>query len=557
MRYIILLFIVLSGIKLWSQEKKEDKKWDVSNPGGPFKEVEFTVNEGTWMNLDLSPDGKEIVFDLLGDVYTMPAAGGHAKVLRGGLAFEVQPRFSPDGKKILFTSDAGGGDNIWVMDRDGSNARQVTKENFRLLNNATWAPDGEYIVARKHFTSTRSLGAGEMWLYHVSGGGGLQLTARKNDQQDVNEPVISPDGRYVYYSEDMYPGGFFQYNKDPNNEIFVIKRFDREKGTIETVTGGPGSAMRPELSHNGKLLSFVRRVRTKSVLFLRDLESGDEWPVYDQLSKDQQEAWSIFGLYTNYSWTPDDKQIVIWSGGKIIKVDIGAFNKAEPIPFTCNVKQRIYDAVRFRQNLNTDKFTVNVIRQAITSPDGKWLVFNAVGYLWKKQLPDGKPTRLTNGTDFEFEPAFASDGKKIIYTTWNDSASGAIYRVNMQGPGKPEKLTTTAAIYRTPSFSPDNRWIVFRKEDGNNVLGPAHAGRPGIYVIDADGRNESFVTGSGASPRFNKKGDRIYYQSGTTMSSCKLNGDDERIHLKSTYGNQFTIHRMKNGSPSPTCTKHM
>ena len=175
-------------------------------------------------------------------------AGGEAKVLRTGLAFEVQPRFSPDGKKILFTSDAGGGDNIWMMKRDGSGAKQITKETFRLLNNGAWTPDGQYIVARKHFTSGRSLGAGEIWMYHISGGDGLQLTARKNDQQDVNEPIVSPDGRYVYFSEDMYPGGFFQYNKDPNNQIFVIRRFDREKGTIENVTGGPGGAVRPQLS---------------------------------------------------------------------------------------------------------------------------------------------------------------------------------------------------------------------------------------------------------------------------------------------------------------------
>ena len=151
-----LLILFLAGVYLaGAQDKKEkEKKWDVSNPEGPFKEVSFTVNEGTWMNVDISPDGKEIVFDLLGDIYSLPVSGGEAKVLRSGHAFEVQPRFSPDGKKILFTSDAGGGDNIWMMNRNGSNATQITKESFRLLNNATWSPDGEYIIARKHFTST-------------------------------------------------------------------------------------------------------------------------------------------------------------------------------------------------------------------------------------------------------------------------------------------------------------------------------------------------------------------------------------------------------------------
>ncbi len=540
-RPFLIIGALCMCLSMQSQEKK-DKKWDVSNPDGPYKEVSFTVNEGTWMNLDLSPDGKEIVFDLLGDIYRLPATGGEAKLLRGGHAFEVQPRYSPDGKKILFTSDAGGGDNIWIMNRDGSKAVQVTKENFRLLNNAAWLPDGEYLVARKHFTSTRSLGAGEMWLYHISGGGGVQLTARKNDQQDVNEPVVSPDGRYVYFSEDMYPGGFFQYNKDPNSQIFVIKRFDRQTGKTENVTGGPGGAVRPQISRDGKLLSFIKRVRTKSVLYLRNLETGVEWPVYDQLTKDQQEAWSIFGLYTGYAWTPDNQHIIIWSNGKIWKVDVNGVNKATEIPFTCQVKQRIYDAVRFEQNLNPATFKANVIRQATTSPDGKWLVFNAVGYLWKKSLPSGKPQRLTSNTDFEFEPSFSSDGSTLLFTTWNDTTGGAIHKIDMKSNrSNPVMISKARAIYRQPSYSPDGKWIVFRKEGGSDILGPAYTGKPGIYIMDADGSKESFVTGRGDAPRFNKTGDRIFYLAGTSMNSVKIDGEDEKVHLKSTYGNQFTI----------------
>ena len=107
MKFSLLVAGLLLPLSLLADDKK--KKWDVENPGSVQKEVSFTVNEGTWMNLDVSPDGKEIVFDLLGDIYIMPVTGGKAKVLRGGKAMEVQPRFSPDGKKICFTSDAGGG----------------------------------------------------------------------------------------------------------------------------------------------------------------------------------------------------------------------------------------------------------------------------------------------------------------------------------------------------------------------------------------------------------------------------------------------------------------
>ena len=126
----ITLLLLLFAATLTAQDKK--KSWDVNNPEGQWnwKDVSFTTDEGTWMSLDVSPDGKTIVFDMLGDIYTMPFAGGKATALRTGIPWEVQPRFSPDGKKIIFTSDAGGGDNIWIMDADGGNQRQLADFPF-------------------------------------------------------------------------------------------------------------------------------------------------------------------------------------------------------------------------------------------------------------------------------------------------------------------------------------------------------------------------------------------------------------------------------------------
>src|SRR5436309_3948324 len=133
-------------------EKKEDKKWDVNNPPGPQYDVPIDVTEGTWLSLDVSPDGTEIAFDLLGDIYTIPMSGGEAKALTSGIAWDMQPRYSPNGKWIAFTSDRAGGDNIWIMNRDGGKPQQVTKETSRLLKQSCWSPDYESPVARKHFT---------------------------------------------------------------------------------------------------------------------------------------------------------------------------------------------------------------------------------------------------------------------------------------------------------------------------------------------------------------------------------------------------------------------
>ncbi|TAI49209.1 amidohydrolase [Flagellimonas allohymeniacidonis] len=548
MKYLLSLLSLLLFLPLIAQEeKKEDNKWEVANPEGDFnyQEHKFTTDEGTWMNLDVSPNGKTIVFDMMGDIYSMPISGGTATALRTGIPFEIQPRFSPDGSKISFTSDAGGGDNIWVMDKDGSNAKQITKEKFRLLNNSYWMPDGNYLVARKHFTSQRSLGAGEIWQYHITGGSGLQVTKRKNDQQDVNEPNISPDGRYLYYSEDMYPGGFFQYNKDPNKQIYAIKRYDFETGETVTITGGPGGAARPQVSRDGKMLAFVKRVRTKTVLFLHDLQTGEEWPIFDGLNKDQQEAWAIFGIYPNFSWMPDNQSLVFWNKGKIYRIDVNSL-QVTPIPFSVNANIKIAETLKVDSPVAPDQFTAKVIRHAVTSPDQKTLVFNALGYLWSKKLPNGKPKRLTNGTDFEFEPAFSPDGKTIAFVTWNDQELGSIYKIPTTG-GTMTPLTSEKGIYRTPSFSPDGKKLVYRKEPGNSDQGISFAKNTGLYLMNSDGSNKKWISDEGEYPLFTKDGQRIFYQTGgyyfgnltKQLKSVNLNGKDEKAHVKSKYANRL------------------
>lgn len=544
---LLALLLLMSTSALFAQQK-EKKTWNVSDPytdDWKIKEVPLQTTEGTWMNLDVSPDGSKIVFDLLGDIYLMPVSGGKATALRSGMAYEVQPRFSPDGKRIAFTSDAGGGDNIWVMKVDGSEARQITEENFRLLNNAEWMPDGNSLIARKHFTSTRSLGAGEMWQYHIAGDGGLQLTERKNDQQDVNEPSISPDGRYLYYSEDVYPGGFFQYNKDPNKQIYVIKRYDLQTGEQKTITGGPGGAARPQISPDGKKLAFVKRVRTKTVLYIHDLETGEEWPVYDQLSKDQQEAWAIFGVYPGFSWMPNNRDVVIWSQGKINKINTKNFD-SEIIPFSVKNTIKIAETHAAKTEVFSEEFNPKVIRHAVTSPDGKTLIFNAVGYLWKKQLPHGTPKRITQEENFEFEPSFSPDGEEIVYVTWSDKNKGAIKKIDLDDK-TPEVLTPEKGIYRNPAFSNDGSKIVFVKEDGNTDQGHSFSKKPGIYLMSSSGGKAKKLTEEGDFPVFSKNDDRILYQTGgmffgnltKSLKSVNLNGQDERTHIKSKHANRL------------------
>ncbi|WP_276361899.1 amidohydrolase family protein [Daejeonella sp. H1SJ63] len=538
-RSVLLALSVIFASPLLAQQSP---KWNIEKPAGPTKTVSFQTSEGTWMNLDVSPDGQEIVFDLLGDIYKMPINGGKATLLAGGLASEVQPRYSPNGKFISYTSDKDGGDNIWVMNADGTGKRAITKENFRLLNNAVWTPDNQYLIARKHFTSGRSLGAGEMWMYHIAGGGeGVQLTKRKNDQQDAGEPEISPDGKFVYFSEDVSPGPLFQYNKDPNGEIYNIRRLNRETGTIETVAGGDGGAVRPQISPDGKFLAFVKRVRLKSELFIQDLQTGEEWSVYDNLTHDMQEAWAIFGPYPNFSWTPDSKNIIFYAQGKIKNLEV-LTEFVTDIPFDVTVNQTITEALHFDQKVYTEDFEVKMIRQLTTSPDGKKVAFNAAGFIYLKDLADGQAQRITSGTDFEFEPEFSPDGKFLLYVNWNDENRGSIMKLDLQTM-LTVKLTTEKGYYYSPRYSNKGDKIVYRKGVGNDVLGYAFGKNPGIYIMNTDGTGSYMVLNNGIRPLFSSDDKHIYFQSTEgakkAYKSMDLNGGNARTLYTSTYANAF------------------
>ncbi|MBI5432460.1 MAG: PD40 domain-containing protein [Planctomycetes bacterium] len=534
--------------------KKEEAKWDVTKAPEGSHDVALDIDEGTWMSVDVSPDGKELVFDLLGDLYVLPIGGGEATALTSGLAWDMQPRFSPDGKRIAFTSDAGGGDNLWTIARDGSDKKQVSKESYRLVNSPVWTPDGEYLAGRKHFSSHRSIGSGEIWLYHKTGGDGLQMTVKPNDQKDVGEPAFSPDGRYLYWSFDATPGKTFEYSKDSNGQIYAIDRLDRTTGEIVGLVRGPGGACRPTPSPDGKSLAFVRRVRFQSTLFVMDLASGELRPVFDGLERDMQETWAIHGVYPTMAWTPDSKALVLWAKGKFARVDV-ASGKATPIPFHVTSSRTLAPARRDAQAVSLAEFDVKCLRSVRVSPRGDRVVYQALGHLWIRALPEGTPERLTrDDRHFEYTPAFSRDGKSLVYATWNDQELGALWIVPLAGGGsgaggEPRKLTPQPGHYVDPVFSPDGKTVVFGRVSGGGLTSPTWSRDTGVYAVQASGGEPELVTKKGFSPQFGAENERVYLltidedgeNDKATLFSIELDGSDERTHLESNNAMEFAL----------------
>src|SRR5215472_7937360 len=314
-------------------------KKDNPLPLKPSRKIEFTISEGTWLSLDVSPDSQTIIFDLLGDLYTVPISGGPAKKLTKGMAFNNQPHYSPDGKKIAYISDAGGAENVWIADVDGSNPIQLSHDEQREFTSPVWSADGNYVIAGR--CTQFPIGASELWMYHIRGGGGVQVTKShtKPDERPrlwVNALGASPskDGRYLYYASRQHPQGFYNVTLP----LSQIVRRDLVTGDEDPVSDAPGSGMRPLISPDGNLLVYATRFETETGFRIRDLKNGEEHWLKYPVQRDDQESLFTRDFMPSYAFTPDGKDVIAAWGGKIHRISVSSGEDHE-IPFTAQISR--------------------------------------------------------------------------------------------------------------------------------------------------------------------------------------------------------------------------
>ncbi len=502
------------------------------------RHVDFPTSEGTWISLDVSPDGQTIVFELLGDLYTLPVSGGEAKRITSGLAFDTQPRYSPDGKRLVFLSDRNGSENVWISDADGTNARALTKGDKNLYASPEWTPDGDYIVASKTGMPIGTIY--DIWLFHKDGGAGVSLTRDdkgpapgppgRGTQNNALGAAFGPDGRYLWYAR--HRGGF-GYNL--NFPLWELAIYDRQTGKVFPQTDLYGGAMRPVLSPDGKWLVYATRHDAETGLRLRNLASGDEkWLVYP-VQRDDQESRFTRDLMPGSSFTPDSKALVVSYGGKIWRVEVPS-GQVSAIPFTAHVQQDLGPLVRFETRVDTGAILVKQIRDAEPSPDGRRLTFSALDKLYVIDLPQGPPRRVTTDTVHEQVPAWSPDGQWLAFVTWSD-AGGYVEKVRADGRGKPVRLTAEPAFYDHPAWSPDGQRIVVIK--GPRAPRVTEQTGPGYELawLPAAGGATTRITpiAGGGRPHFSRDPSRIYlYEANEGLVSMRYDGTDRRVHIKIT-----------------------
>ncbi len=530
------------------EEKKEEKKEPL--PLEPTRTIEFTTDEGTWLSLDVAPDGQTLVFELLGDLYTLPLSGGEAKRITSGMAFDSQPRFSPDGQWIAFLSDRDGAENVWIAKPDGTEPKKLSKEEQAEFASPAWTRDGNYVIASR----SGGIATFELWMYHVQGGGGVQITKAKPTPTTPNSQrhnavgvVVSPDGRYLFYAR---KSGGFQYNA--NFPLWQIARRDLITGDEDVLTQSPGSAVRPLLSPDGKLLLYGTRYETQTGLRVRDLSTGEDRWLFYPIQRDDQESRFTRDLLPGYAFTPDGREIITTFSGKLQRVSL-ANGEAREIPFTAQVSQELGPQLHFPFRLDEGPVRARILQDPSQSPDGKRLAFSALTHVYVMDLPaaagqpTGTPRRLTTGSAREFQPAWSPDGQWLAYLTWTP-AGGHIWKMRADGSGPSQPLTRTAAFYSDPVWSPDGtRIVALRGSAYMRDESPAEFGGPNVPMdliwLPAEGGDASLVMparGLG-KPHFTREMDRIYVydyglynEEGRGLLSVRYDGTDRREHIRVT-----------------------
>lgn len=533
---ILVSATAVIGAQGLDQGKPSDTTTKKDLPLEAARAVTFTTDEGSWISLDISPDGKTIVFELLGDLYTLSIDGGKATRITSGMEFDSQPRYSPDGSRLVFLSDRSGDENVWIANSNGSEPRAITKGKNTIYRSPEWTPDGQYIVVSRSSPPPQGM---QLWLYHVDGGSGVKLTGAAEEARSL-APIgaaFGRDGRYVHYTERTQTGSV--YNQ--MSFRWQLGVYDRLTGENFRMSDELGSAMRPTLSPDGRWLVYASRWDGQTGLRLRDLQTGDDkWLLYP-VARDDQESASTRDLMPGSSFTPDSKALVTSFEGKIWRVSVPE-GQATRIPFSADVDVALGPKLQFDYRVDEGPVRAQQIRYPRLSPDGQRLVFTALERVYVMDYPKGAPRRVSTADAGEHQPTWSPDGRSIAFVTWSDADGGHVYRVPADLSAPPQRLTQVPSFYSDPVFSPDGQRIVLvrgprveRQED----FSPEGAGGQAMELvwIPVGGGPTTLVSpyrGPGR-PHFSSDPTRIYvWEARRGLASFRFDGTDRRVHVKVT-----------------------
>ena len=413
--------------------------------------VRIAVSEGTSLAFDLSRNDSTLVFDLLGELWVLPATGGDARAITNAVrdtADQTHPSFSPDGRSVVFSGERGGHAGLWVVDVQSGEVRRLTIPP-QTDEEPAWSPDGSRIAFIRQvglMLGERPMGFEGLHLVDPASGAVTPIPLGDSGRASVRQPAWSADGKLIYVTA-PHPG-------PPGKAGTVVWEVDVSSGRHRPVTDSTRILTAPAPSPDGRQLGFFARDSAgRQQVWLQDLASGAARQLTDH---PEITARSL-------RWTRDGGTLLYVANGRVQRQDLGSGQSTE-IGFTARLEfTRTHPALPQHQFASAGSSQPARGQFGVAlSPDGRQIASLALGKLWVIPI-GGAPRAVAAVPPTARDVEWAPSQEQVAFTvgSWGEEN----IQVAELGTGQIRDLTALPGQELVPRWSPDGRWIAFVHED--------------------------------------------------------------------------------------------
>lgn len=470
----------------------------VALPYSEARTLEFETSEVSTPALSAAPDGRTLIFNLLGHLYRLPVTGGAATQLSFGAYYDSEPVFSPDGARVAFLSNRDGSDNnIFLLELSSGRITQLTHEY--QTGTPAWSPDGKTLAYISYLKRE------EYPLERIPGFGGgdtgslYTISVQSGSPQRISDPrafvsvFFLPDGRLAWTIAERAAGPSSPLGPPPLASTTIEVR--SAQGTVSrmgALGALPGGVGRVTPTPTGDGFYYAAGGSLHRYTF------GDT----------QSKVVGAFPGQVRLASGADAQVVYAAANAKLWRVSLPGGNREE-IKWMARVKMEVAEPlVKKWTPSESAAVQPRAVLTPVLSPDGRTLVFMAAGALWEQPISGGQAKKLVDEAAFQCDPAFSPDGKQVAFIS--DLHGKREVRVFDFATRQTRTLTAVpgASWALFPSWSSDGKSIVFQRSD--------QLGAPYRFVrLDSQAGNPVVLGQSGndwtGRPHFSADGSSLYY----------------------------------------------